>query len=267
MQKKMKVIMVDQDGVISDKNYQTTKDISQFVDSLRTQGIIIVPNSDTPIDRLQRNNKFLLGFHADTIIGEKGAVVSLNGQCKFPKEIQGIDEYRLSLEKLFLKCGVSVYVGDSATWIRENKTFIPNSQLLIIDALRQQSIGLYLKCSNDKGLTYTDLDWCEKGLKIISTISLPIGLEPLNFNPNYGIAIANATGVKKSDGYRIIKEFFGQTRYYMIGDQMDDFIDDSNVVQCAVGNAEKKYKDVSSFVASKRITEGLEECLQWIVIQ
>ncbi len=231
------------------------------------QGIIIVPNSDTPIDRLRRNIKFLLGFHANTIIGEKGAVVSFNGQCKFPREIQGIDEYRISLEKLFFECGVPVYVGDSATWIREDKIFIPNSQLLIIDALRQQSIGLYLKCSDKKGLTYTNLDWCEKGLKMISTMELPNGLEPLDFNPNYGIAIANATGVEKADGYRLIKEFFDQARYYMVGDQMADFIDDTNVVQCAVGNAEKKYKDVATFVASKHITEGLEECLQWIVSQ
>lgn len=267
MKKDLMVIMIDQDGVISNRNYQATKDLSKLINSLQAQNVVIVPNSDTPIDRLRRNIEFLLGFRASIIIGEKGAVVSLNGQCKFAKEIAGIDEYRLSLEKLFLEQGVLVYVGDSATWIREGKTFAPNSQLLIIDALRQQSIGFYLKRSDERGLTCIDLEWCDKGLEMISALELPNGLEPLDYNPNYGIAIANAAGVKKTDGYRLVRNFFGQARYFMIGDQMADFVDDPDVIQCAVSNAEEAYKDVSTFVASKQITEGLEECLQWIIAQ
>lgn len=51
----LKVIMIDQDGVISNRNYQATKDISKLVNSLQTQNVVIVPNSDTPIDRLRRN--------------------------------------------------------------------------------------------------------------------------------------------------------------------------------------------------------------------
>lgn len=267
MKEDLKVIMIDQDGVISDKNYQVTKNISSLVGTMCSQGIIIVPNSDTPIDRLRKNIEFLLGFRANSIIGEKGAVVSLNGQCKFTREIFGIDEYRLSLEKLFLGLGVPVYIGDSATWIREGKTFVPNSHLMIIDALRQQSVGFYLKRSDERGLTYTDLDWCEQGLKMISNLELPNGLEPLDYNPKYGIAIANASRVKKADGYRLLRDFFGQARYFMVGDQMTDFIDDPDVIQCAVGNSEEAYKDVSTFVASKQITEGLEECLRWIIAQ
>ena len=41
----MKVIMIDQDGVVSNRNYQTTKDIRGMLSATIASGDAIVPNS------------------------------------------------------------------------------------------------------------------------------------------------------------------------------------------------------------------------------
>jgi len=259
-----KVIMIDQDGVISDRNYKVTKNINRLINDLRSQGIIIVPNSDTPLKRLHQNIEQLLGFHPQAAIGEKGATVEFAGRVFFTKNIIGIREYRELLSNSFRKIGASVYIGDSATWIRKGIAFSPNSNLLILDDFRQQSIGLYLKCTGKSGAYFGNPDWSRKGLEIISNLALPFGLEPFNYNPKYNIAIANTSGISKSDGYRLLHQYLDPAAYFMVGDQIDDFINEPGVVHCAVSNAEKAYKDISAFVSPHAITDGLEDCLLWI---
>ena len=140
----MKIVMVDQDGVLLDKSYRVAADIKDFFRDLPA-GLKIVPNSDTPIRRITNNFRIAAGLQADIIIGEKGAVVYCNGETHCNANVQGIPSFLDNLGKTFDRLDCDIVVGDSATWIREGKRFTPNRRMLIIDGLRDQTVGFYLR--------------------------------------------------------------------------------------------------------------------------
>lgn len=259
----MKMVMVDMDGVLINKTYKTTADIRSFV--RRIPSIMrIIPNSDTPIERLAKSFADLAGLAPDTIIGEKGAVILHNGVVCLTCSVQGIGNYIAALKKAFASLDCDVVTGDSVTWIREGKVFVPNRRMLIIDGLRRQTVGFYLRATDKSGLACLDDDWFHEGAEVVKKIPIPFGLESKDFNPKYGIVVMNAVGVKKTDGYRFLSKQHPEDAFYMIGDGDADVIDDNSVIHCAVANASTKLKAVASFTSDKEVTSGLIECLRWI---
>lgn len=260
-----KIVMVDQDGVVCDKNYQITKDIKEKVRKMvENDGIIIVPNSNTPAERLIKNFEDMLGIVLNAVIAEDGAVVIVCDRKIYASEIN-IEQFRQDLRDLFLDYGAIVEIGDSATWIRERKAFTPNSKLFIIDGLREQTIGFYLKMTDESGVPYTDEAWSAKGLALVSQLAWPNQLNQLEYNPKYGIAISTVHGTTKTSGYLSLRLEYSDSRFYMIGDTDFDIIQDDRVILCAVANASPLLKENADFVANSTFTEGLEECLEWLI--
>lgn len=257
--------MIDQDGVVTDRNYRVTCDISGTLLEIEKAGYIIVPNSDTPLVRLQNNFNVLLGIQPDHAVAEYGAVVQVGREKVFTSNVQGIPEYRKSVQQAFLNSGWDVAIGDSATWVRDRKKFEPNRKLLIVDGMREQSVGMYFKRTNHEGLPQTSEEIGAEGMAILGEISMPSGCLPFVYNPPYGIAISNVQGVSKTAGYRVLRARYPDASFFMIGDQQMDFIEDPSVTVCAVGNASPELKTRSRFVACGEITRGLDECLWWIL--
>ena len=258
--------MIDQDGVVIDENYRITSNISELINLIaKNPETKIVPNTDTPTRRIIMNFKNLVGFKPNIIIAEKGAVVEVQGKKKYTANITGINRYCLKLKTIFEREGAKVIIDDSATWIQKNKKFTPNKNLLIIDALREQTIAFYLKVTDKTGLSFSNKEWSKKGLELAGSIPLPKGLEPFNYSPSYGIAVSNVKGISKSDGYFVIRKLYPKAKFFMIGDSDADIITDRKVIHCAVGNASSNLKLKSQFVAERSITEGLRECLHWII--
>lgn len=258
--------MVDQDGVLMGRNYQTTADVKSFLQGLPKE-IKIIPNSDTPVKRISNNFEVLAGLQTDVVIGEKGAVVLCGGRISLISNIQGIGDYLKRLRRAFSNLDCDIVTGDSATWIREGKRFASNRRMLIIDGLRKQTIGFYIRTTNSDGVACLDDLWFNAGVAITKSIPLPTGLEAKDFNAKYGIIIMNAIGVSKTDGYRFLRQKYPGAVFYMIGDGDMDIIDDPNVIHCAVANASTNFKKIARFVSDKEITAGLIDCLQWIVKQ
>src|SRR3989338_46146 len=260
-----RIVMVDQDGVVCNKDYQITKDIKERVrDITENDGIIIVPNSNTPAKRLINNFEVMLGITPDIVIAEDGAVVVVRDH-KIYSSKTNIVQFVRDLRDLFLFNGAVVEIGDSATWIREGKKFTPNSKLLIIDGLREQTVGLYLKETDKNGMPYTSDEWSQDGLVIISQLTWPNQLNQLEYNSKYGIAISTVRGATKTSGYLALREKCPADEFYMIGDTDYDIIQDNIVILCAVANATPLLKERASFIANSILTEGLEECLDWII--
>ena len=262
-----KVIMFDQDGVVCDKAYKTTKDIKETISLALAKGIILVPNSDTPWKRLSNNTEVMLGFEPDSIIAEKGAVVKIGPWIIYSANITGVDRYIGLLFDLFSSHGMKVAMGDSATWIRVGKKFEPNSRYIIIDGLRSQSVGFYLLITDNLGTPRIDRNWFEEGLTMARTIELPQELAQFNPNIKYGIVIANNPNITKTNGYRIYKDRIGlDSTFFMIGDSDIDIIDDVRVTHLAVGNTSEGLRRRAAFVSQYDYTAGLEECLQKIIV-
>jgi len=266
---KAKVVMFDQDGVVCDKTYKTTKDIRKTISLALAQGIHLIPNSDTPWKRLSDNTEAMLGFEPNVVIAEKGAVVKIGSSIIYSiygTDIIGIARYIRLLVDLFDSLGKKVAIGDSATWIRIGKKFEPNSQYIIIDGLRTQSIGFYLLATDNLGTPQNDRNWFEEGLAVAKTIELPQGLAQLNANEKYGIAIANNPDITKTNGYHIVKNRMGlNNAFFMIGDSDIDIIDAVRVTHLAVGNTTEGLRRRAVFVSQYDYTAGLEECLQRIM--
>jgi len=258
--------MIDQDGVVLGPDYQTNADISSAIRASLDVGMVLIPNSDTPIDRLNRNFRAALGYEPKITIGEGGAVVRYLEETAPLCEVTGISDYIDNLIRAFRPTGCHASLGDAPTWIRENKKFTPGEELLLIDGQRQHSIAFYLRRANRQGLAALGQEWFARGRAIAEDLPLPTGLSPLVFDDRYGIAIASPTGINKRDGYRFLRDKFKVTQIYMIGDSNSDWIGDDGVIQCAVGNASDSYKQHCRFVANQEYTRGLAECLEWIAV-
>ncbi len=259
-----KLIMLDQDGTICNRQYQVTADITALLQELIQAGVVIVPNSDTPIARLKYNFQKMLGFAPEVIVGEKGAVVVIEDKTIFPRNILGIQDFIFQLKEAFTARDAVPMVGDSATWIREKKHFEPNRKMIIIDGLRQQTIGFYFMVTDSSGLPQINDVWSKECLDIVSKIPVPEGLNPIDYNHSYGFATLNVQGVSKTDGYHKLKAVFPDYKFFMIGDGDIDIIADEAVIHCAVANASEALKKHSGFVSQRTYTEGVAECLLWI---
>lgn len=261
----MKIVMIDQDGVVFDRNYMVNGDIGNIITEVLHEGVLLVPNSDTPIPRLSRNFESALGFKPSTIIGEGGAIACHNGSESNLCDAGDPREFIDGLVSVFGKCDCDIDIGDSATWIREGKNFRPNRNLLIIDQLRKRSIGFYLRHSDSYGIAKIDEEWFCYGRKTIEDIDLPNGFSALDFNSKYGIAIAGPLGANKTNGSIFLQRSFPEADIFMIGDSAADIIDDNHVVVCSVGNGSDVLKSKSKFIANQSYTAGLGECLNWIM--
>ena len=261
----MKIAMVDQDGVVCGTDYLTNKDITATVRTFETAGNLIVPNSNTPAERLIANFHEMIGSQTKIAIAENGAVVQIGSGLKFIRSVIGINEYRLALQSLINRNGCRSEVGDSATWVKMRKKFKPNSRYILIDGGRRQSVGIYLLASNKEGHLFLDQEWALEALNIISVVKLPEGLGSLEYNNDYGIAIAVPRGIKKEDGLLLLSDHFPNAEFFMVGDSDSDIINHEGVTHCAVANASDGLKSKSQFIAKKPLTAGLEECLQWIL--
>ena len=259
-----KIAMVDQDGVVCNKQYQTTKDIRTLVHSVTKNNLVIVPNSDTPVERLQANFRLMLGYSAQVVVGEKGAVVHVNCETIFPTPVLGIENFISELKVFSESVQIDFLVGDSATWIRNGRTFTPNRSIIIFDSLRQQTIGFCLRQTDKIGIAHINSFWGNMVFSAIQGITLPKGLDSFDYNPDYGIAISNGVGVTKTDGYNVLRSFYPDTQFFMVGDGIIDVIDDSRVIHCAVDNAHDILKERATFISQYPFTHGLEECLEWI---
>jgi len=260
----MKIVMLDWDGVVLNKRYQTTKDIRVIVRHTQSLGTMIVPNSDTPIDRLRRFCDIALGVFPEVVIGERGAVAVIGKRMIQSAYISGISQFREQMARLFNNYNHPVHIGDSTVWVRECKLFEPNCDIVLIDALREQTLGCFFLTTNKQGLPCVIATWADQAIELVKQLKLPVGLLPWDYNSIYGVAIANVDGISKTDGYKLLRVEYPDADFFMIGDSDSDIIADETVIHCAVSNSSPNLKQRASFVAQQPFTEGLEECLNWI---
>ncbi len=259
-----KIIMLDWDGVVVNWQYQTTCDVGKKLAALITAGIKVVPNSDTPIPRLRRFFREILEIEAPIVIAERGALVALEKKVVKTKPIDGVVEFRKELIRTFNSLNHAVHVGDSTVWVQSKKRFEPSRRLILVDGLRQQTLGCFFLETDADGIPHINEVWGGEAASLASTLPLPPGLRPWDYNPAYGVAIANVAGILKTDGYRVLRLEYPQAQYFMVGDSDSDVIDDAQVLHCAVSNCSPGLRSRANFVANKPFTEGLDQCLDWI---
>jgi len=258
------VVMIDLDGVVLNENYKTTKEIHSTIKKLENSALV-VPNSDTPINRLKRLFLDSVGLTPEVTIGEKGAIIDFFGTIFLTRCVPQIYEYRKEVVKTFNKIGGKVLESEYPIHAKRYQKFSPGEKIIIVDNSRQASISIFFFKAGNTGNLEVDNKWTEFCSGILSQIDLPEGLDEYEYNYKYGVAISNAINSSKTLGVQFLKKELDPANYFMIGDSASDIIQDNKVLHLAVGNADDDLILVSDFVANKKYTEGLEECLEWIL--
>lgn len=256
--------MIDLDGVVLDKKYQTTKDISKNVERA-AQNLLLVPNSDTPILRLEKFFFDALGFRCQVVIGELGATLRYYNSLIQTCQIFGLDSFISQIKDRLKSIGAKVFFGDSTTWIREGKCFQSNCKIVLIDALRTQSTGLFFLETTDAGNTTINNVWSSQCMNVLQKIDRPKGLTEFCYNGKYGFVGCNAEGITKTNGYLALKKLMPKAQFFMIGDSDIDIINDPDIIHLAVANGTNGLKLRAKFISNQPYTGGLGDCLDWIL--
>jgi len=263
----MKIILCDQDGVLTDKTYSCNYLFDGLNELLVKNNAILVPNSDTPTDRLRNNFEQLTGVKIKTLISERGAIVTYKANeyltINLPKN--ELENYKQAVHNLALDFNAKVYFGDSATWVRNNEVFDSNKNVIIFDTLRKTSLGYYARRTNSKGLAIVDNTFYAEFTNEARKITRPKFLNTEDYNQSYGIVILSSSKANKTTGFNALLKLIGSrdNEYYMIGDSKTDIIQHPSIIHLAVNNCDESLREKANFISSLKFTKGMMECIEY----
>lgn len=266
------LVLLDVDETIIDTSYNTTDDgLVATVEGAITKGWQVGLHSDTPIARLAQQ---AATWHMNgPLVGELGNIIVPNHDDLVP--MWEDEELRAAFEAIrppFLARGqaqhpgIKFEVGNSrvARDALFRQEHFADERWALVDSLRQYSLSFYcLTVGPDHrgfdGETLASLAGI--GAHLFDQI---LGENPkIDLNPQYGICIIHGPRAKKHRALPALKAHYGPI--VMIGNSMSDFLNDPDVIQCAVGNASDELKQRSAFVASSPLTTGAIEALNWAI--
>ncbi len=258
--------MVDLDGVVLNKRYETTGDICNIANKL-SEVSYIVPNSDTPVERLATFFEQSIGVSSDIVIGENGAVIKYFDNIDFTHKDIDISQYIHEMKRVFSKFDCCILECDAPILVREHKGLQPNTKFILIDKFRRMSISMFFLITDGEGKLYIDEKWSGQCLTSLLLCDKPQALGDFVYNHKYGIAISSIAIVSKTSGYLFLKQKYPNAQFFMIGDSDMDIINDHDVIHLAVNNASQELKNRSLFVSDYKHTIGLGYCFRWILEQ
>jgi len=262
--KEKRIVMVDLDGVVLNSKYQTTKNIQQVAGMLGSTSYI-VPNSDTPVERLAMFFRQSIGVDSDIIIGENGAVVKHFGEMHCTH--LGINTRKCiqNIKSAFTECDCTILECDAPILVRGKQVLAPNTKFILIDKFRRMSVSMFFLITDRYGILRINQKWSDICLRKLEACNKPNSLSEFVYNPKYGIAISSVEAVSKTFGYLFLRQKYPDAQFFMIGDSNADIIEDEEVIHLSVNNASRSLKSRAKFVASCEYTAGLEQCFEWVL--
>lgn len=271
-----KLILLDVDNTLVDKEYNFTTDVTTLKKTLKKlieKGLQIGLNSDSAISTLQNlSDKLEL---SGPIVAEKGAIVLFEGnkRCIDIKTRRMKNVYEGFLSMLFEECvlnkKLAVCTGNINPLFKALKGLKAEDRgldtLVLVNGTRESSFSFYCmeRRSNSWDIRSEKLrEFAEKALLITQKFYNISDLD-VDINPDYGICIIHHKKTSKLGAIPYLQKLFPNNKIYMVGDSMSDF-HDSSITHCAVGNATKEYKAKAKHVTKSKITEGVIDALKWI---
>lgn len=263
---KNKLLLIDLDKTLIDKNYKINDDrINSEISRLQVGGWQIGLSSDTPLITLQKWSD-VFGMNGP-IIAERGALVNL-GKRKQIEVVSGSEDYfsglKRSLVEILAKEKISFLYGDAISLLTERPKF---SEYVLINNYRQCSLGFWGRSIDKDG----EISLNNRVVaNLLSKLKQKLDESPfelvLDFNKEYGIFIASPKFVNKREGTKRLMKEMGLREIGVIGDSTTDIIGKDIAVHYCVGNSEAELANVSDYVSDKSFTTGVVDILQRIIV-
>ena len=270
----MKLILLDLDNTLIDSGYNLNVPENKFrslVQELADRNVCVGLCSDSAVITL-RQWADRLGL-TGPIIAERGAVVwdPALGTADIidAPGTKWFSDFRAEFVRTIMSNfpEATIMIGDATRFIKDrNASTTLAQQVFAVNGFRVASFSFFA-CrpqKNQSGLE-PDAELLEKAGAFATKLLVEFGKSKEDLfwdeNPQCGILIMHASTTEKWHGVSIMANRMVAEQTIMVGDSMSDFLNLPNVIQHAVGNADSRYKQKSSFVAKGVLTEGVIECL------
>lgn len=271
------IVLLDVDSTLLNQNYQLTVSLEQLkAEVLETQnrGIKIGLNSDSALPFLRTLAKSW-GMEGP-IVAERGALIefadgdvlySNTGASFFPDFLRNVQNELLRPEyaEKFLVVNGNVNPICNSLPIYPHHSLHPQTSILM-NSLRTRSFSCFVRSLESGSWTKNKLH-LEEIFELILSVSKRMGVENLlewDVNADYGICIVHH---KETNKFIAGEGLLSKTnsKLFMVGDSMADFMNHKSITHMAVGNATPDYKKISAYVSPYELTEGVIDILKHVI--
>jgi len=275
MAKYKKIVLLDLNGTLIDKDYRLTvsdKRIKTAIKNIQDNDVLVGINSDTPLLALQSWAQHL-GMRGP-LIAEKGQVLALSPD-EPPRPLGTmIDFFQRLRQQVVLRAHKEfprtfVGLGDVTEFLHQKgQVYGEDRFAVLINGHRQCSFSGYaLARRNNKLVTDAEIfdSFCNLVFSIVGDCSEK--LEEADKNQAYGFLMLHERGATKTLAVeRLVEQLGSELEYIMIGDGDSDIITARYPVKlCAVGNAspalKKRVEETGGLIAKGSLTQGVVELL------
>lgn len=271
----MNIVLLDLDKTLIDPNYKLNVPESVFCDVIKkllAKDTIVGLCSDSSVLTLNQwaNRLGLTG----PIVAERGSVI-WNPVLNKKHVVNATETAWLqTLRSEFLSKAMDRFpettfiIGDATEFIRRGSVFPSMTHhVVVINGFRSSSFSFFARSYTSEGSPLIpDASFLIKLSNLTKEIISSFGKTKEDLfwdeNPEYGILIVHAKETEKHRGVTHLFSEYQPNKIIMVGDSIADYLNLSNVLQYAVGNADQTYKEKCDFVATHSYTQGVIECLE-----
>lgn len=259
------VVLIDLDHTLVDENYQLTDEtVKEVIAERRREGWIVGLNANAPL-RTQLNRWNQLGMNGPIVV-ERGAAVWFPDEafvelCRSKNIVQKAKEAILGhIQEL----DETLLIHGDATGFLRNIHEVPgvsNSRLVAINGLRLFSIAFHVRrIEKETGRLHVDVDLAEKVIEELRKY-FPITdtLSEGQLETDYGFFHIDPIDVSKATGATKAFNDIHASRRVVIGDHIEDYVEDAEVY--AVANASQDLKNKADKVSVASYASGVKEIL------
>lgn len=261
-----KIILIDLDKTIIDKNYQITDEsLLPVLQKAQEEGWVIGLSSDTPLAALKIWAK-RLGV-SGPILAERGAVIYDQGKETFTRSVAH-DFYlsRVRCTQLIQQHPeIQIQTGNPVEFLRKDPQVEPNQKWFFLNTFRQVSLSFHTRVSDAQGNLVINPAFHRQIAKLLRKLYPQYPDLDVEENDEYGIVLVSRLSNNKRNGTQELMKQNEWQKIAMIGDSMGDYVGKDLVIQYAVGNAKPDYIAHSDYIAEAEYSTGVKEIIEKLI--
>lgn len=258
-----RIVLFDLDETLIDRKYSVTDDaIYDAVGRAQEEGWQLGLNSDSSLETLRQFSDHF-AFNGP-IVAERGAIVEIDGEVFTNNDdLASFGTAKDAMEQRLNELGVAVWSGDPSPALREGLRVGERGDIVVlVNAYRRSSIGLYFRSVNDSGELMIDPSVTDMLAGEMREFYPELSGLYEDLNHDYGVLILSRQEMVKRIGTQSLMQQGGYAQIGMVGNALTDYVGGDIALHYAVGNAKEEYKEQASYISDYPYTTGAVDILQ-----